>query len=250
MIEKLNKQLDEEKHSQEQEPKEVVKKENKLLGLFGFIKKIFKAKNGDNIIYGATKTEFKETKIENQLSNDVETINIADKAKQDEIKEAKNSNEYADIIEYAKGIKKDKENYKLLQNNYTDELKANNKEQVTNIKNMLWELQNKITLSESFLRNKLKEIRKSSLNLEEKTKLINYICGIARIKVKEKQKHLKEEIKPDEIIKSPVDELNERKEKIILSKNFTVVQKKNMIREIDDELLELAKKEEIKDKSL
>lgn len=249
MIENMNRQFDEKKQSQEKKPKIIAKRENKLLGLFGFIKKIFNSES-NNIIYGDGETDFNEAKMDKQLSNDVETINIEDKVKHDEIKKAKNSNEYSDIIEYAKGIKKDKENYKLLQNKYADELKANNKEQVTNIKNMLWELENKITLSESFLRNKLKEIRRSSLSIEEKTKLINYICGIARMKVKEKQKHLKEEIKLDEIIKSPVDELNERKEKIILSKNFTVVQKKNMIREIDDELIELAKKEETKDKSI
>ena len=226
-------------------PENKIERAKKPLGLFGLIKQFFKAKKIESkpeindIIY----TVPEETKLEKikYSPSDSGPIYMVPKSNEKQ-QEIEKTDEYTNIIEYAKNIKKDKENHKMLQNKYSEALKSNNKEQVLKIKNMLWESQNKITLAESFLRNKLKEIRRSTLNIEEKTKLINYICGIAKIKAKEKPEHLKEETKIEE--RGPVDELNERKEKILSSKHFTDVQKKNMIREIDDELIELAKKEE------
>ena len=232
-------------------PEKKIKKKQKPLGLFGLIKQFFKAKKIENnietndIIY----TVPKETKVKKIESPANETGPIYMVPKKDEKqKELKKTDEYTNIIEYAKGIKRDKENHKELQNKYSQALKTNNKKLVEQTKNMLWESQSKITLEESFLRNNLKEIRKSNLSVEEKTKLINYICGIARMKAKDKPEHMKE-TKPEEI-NNPVDELNERKEKILSSKHFTDVEKKNMIREIDDELIELAKKEEKDNKTL
>ena len=231
-------------------PRRAAEKKKKQLGFFGFIKQLFKResieskKETSDIVYIVPKAPKEE-----KPSNDIGPVYMVPK-RDEEYKKEENTYEYNDIIEYAKRIKKDKENHKLLQTQYTEALKTNNKEQVAKIKNMLWESQNKITLSESFLRNRLKEIRKSPLSIEEKTKLTNYICGIAKIKAKEKPAHMKEETTKEENTKSPEDELNERKEKIISSKHFTDVQKKNMIREIDDELIELAKKDETKSKTM
>lgn len=129
-------------------------------------------------------------------------------------------------------------------------LKASNKDLASKIKDELWESQNKITLAESFLRSEIKEIRRSDLTLEEKTKIINYVCGVAKIKTKDKPEHLKEDSESEKIVNSPIDELNERKEKILSSRHFTEVQKKSMIREIDDQIIELTKDEEKSNKTI
>lgn len=214
-------------------------------GLFNFIKRFFKKdkekiNETDDIIYTVPK-ETKKEKHENS-SLDGGPIYMVPEEK------PKKQKPYENIIEYAKTIRNDKENHKRLQSRYIEALKENNKDLVTKTKNLLWESQSNISLEESFLRNKIKEIQKSSLNSEEKTKLINYLCGVAKIKIKEKPKHMKEE--NDETIKNPEDELNSQKEKILSSKHFTNIQKKNMIREIDEELIELAKQKEKDTKSL
>ncbi len=218
-------------------------KNKKQLGIIRFIKRIFNQKKEDtkssNIIYTVPK-ESKKEKMPNYESHI-----YMDSSQKEESR--KISDEYANIIIYAKEIRKDKERHKTLQNKYTEALKTNNRQKVEEIKNKLWESQSNINMAESFLRNKIKELKKSTINIEETTKLINYICGLAKMKMKEKPQHLKNEI--EEILIDPVEELNQRKEKIINSKHFTITQKKNMIREIDDELIELTKQEEVKNKT-
>lgn len=146
------------------------------------------------------------------------------------------------IINYARKIKNDKEKHKKLKEDWLKAYKTGNKKIIEEAKNLLWESQNKITLAESFLRSKLKEIRNSSLSPEEKTKLINYVCGIARIKAKEKPAHMKEN-KEEVLFENTIEELNRKKEKINNSKHFTHVQRRQIIQEIDDEILALSQEE-------
>lgn len=220
-----------------------IEKRKKPLGLIGLFKSFFKRKETkqakiEEIVYTVPKEPHK-----NESHKTSSEMNVYMVPGEKEETKHKNANEFDNIITYAKEIKKDKENHKILQQKYMEAIKTNNKNLAGNIKNELWESQNKITLSESFLRSKIKEIKSSDLDQEEKTKLINYVCGIAKIKVREKPEHLKEENKTEEKENNPIDELNERKEKIISSRHFTEVQKKNMIREIDDRLIELSKEE-------
>lgn len=149
----------------------------------------------------------------------------------------KKADKFKEIIEYAKEIKEEKENQKKMQEYYLEIVKTGNKEKANTIKNNLWELENKINLSESFLRNKIKEIQISQLKIEEKTELINYICGVAKIKTK------KGKNKQNNPLKTEIDNLNIKKEKIISSENITNSQKKIMIEKIDEEIIKLSKEE-------
>ena len=227
-------------------PKDESEIKPKRIGIINFIKNIFKKDKQDksddqDIIYTVPK-ESKKEKIESS-SIDAGPVYMVPKSEKEETK----TKPYTNVIQYAKELRKDKENHKMLQLKYSKALKENNKNLVYEIKNELWESQSEIKMQESFLRVMIKKIQKSSLSIEEKNKLINYICGVAKIKAKEKPKHMKENT--EEIMKNPIDELNDRKEKIISSKHFTNTQKKAMIRKIDDEIIELAKAEEINSKA-
>ncbi|MBR3229223.1 MAG: hypothetical protein IKF91_00180 [Bacilli bacterium] len=231
-------------------PMSKIEKKKKPLGLLGAIKQFFIGKEEkkttiDEIVY----TVPQETHSE-EINKTKSTMQVYMVPEKDEEKQRKSTNKFDNIIEYAKGIKKDKETHKTLQEKYMNALKASNKDLASKIKDELWESQNKITLAESFLRSEIKEIRRSDLSLEEKTKIINYVCGVAKIKAKDKPEHLKGEIESEKIVSSPIDELNERKEKILSSRHFTEVQKKNMIREIDDQIIELTKDEEKSNKTI
>ena len=252
-------------------------KKQKSSGLFGFLRDFFgfgreetkqddipdsleKNKEEQSDDTGIIYTVPKSSEVEQQ-SDDTGPIYMVPKNDEEEKEQ---QNEFSSVIEYAKGIKEDKEKHKNLQNKYLEAFKANNKDLVSEVKNMLWESQNKIALAESFLRNQIKEVRKSDLPFEEKTKLINYVCGIAKMKVNNKPKHLKENNgimeNEEEVIHKPkhmkektetmdaeentVDELNKRKERINNSSHFSPKERAEMIRKIDDELIELSKNEE------
>lgn len=154
------------------------------------------------------------------------------------------SNGEESIIKYAKEIKSDKEHHKELKDEYLKALKSNDKDKAEKYKNLLWKSQSEINMSESFLRHKIKVIRNGSLSIEEKNKLINYVCGIAKIKTREKPAHMKkQEAKTnDDIVEDMIDELNKRKEKIARAKRFNSPEvRKQLIEEIDDEIYELSK---------
>ena len=191
----------------------------------------------DNIKESGGIISFFKRKLKKQ--NEDEIVNTEEQNKS-VLREKTQAEKYNEIIAHAKKIKENKEKNKILQNRYFETLKNGNKEKSEEINNNLWELQNQIALQESFLKNQIKEIKKSSLNEEEKTRLINYICGIAKIKTKEIKEN-SEEAETDQI-----KQLNERKAKIVASKHFTNLQKKNMINQIDDELINIQKKLEKK----
>ena len=146
---------------------------------------------------------------------------------------------YKEIIDHAKEIKLKKEKYKEEEQNYLIAVKAGDKDLADKLKNNLFEIENQIALSESFLRNNINNIKKSEINIEEKTKIINYICGIAKIKTKEKDN---KSINKNPI-KSEIENLNIKKEKILSSNNITNSQKKNMLEKIDEEIIKLEKEE-------
>lgn len=227
-------------------PERRIRKKRKTGGFWGFIKSLFSPDNEekhDEKVY----TVPSEKKVSSDSSNDTGPIYMVPK---EERKNLKEQDEFSSVIEYAKGLKKDKENHKIIQDKYLESLKSKNKDLVKDAKNMLFESQNKILLAESFLRNQIKEIRKSDLSLDEKTKLVNYVCGIAKMKVRERPSHLKEETKKEELVLDPIEELNKRKERIDSSSHFSGSEKVKMIKEIDDEILRLSKENNAGGKTL
>ena len=215
-------------------------KEKKKQGFMGFIKRLFGLEKKKNEVKETEHVYFVPDNIDREES--VSTDRVYLPSHSEEISQSENKN-HSEIIEYAIKLRKDKDKHKELFNNYINALKKNDLALSSKFKNALFDSKNKIALGESFLRSKLKEIRLSDLSFDEKTQLINYICEVAKMKEREKPEHLKEiEKGKEEPEESLEEELNRRKERILSSKHFTVIQKKNMIREIDDELLELSKK--------